>query len=292
MFSSNIVLLLKGGIGNQFYQISALDYIYNKYNIDSEIDISNFKFRQNPREINIDRLLTKFGENMPYKFTKRIYRLFYEYVPKLLNIDHYNSLLPFRKIVLDTSQIRYFLDKSYNSKLLLLGYFQTHEIASNSNLIRKLREREGKREFDGEIAIHLRLGDYLIPPYNKIYKIVSDEYLYSALEEVKKNVGNSSIKKLKIFSDSKKEAFEIIKKVKPKNTEIIISNERNAIDDLENLSSHCIKILSNSTFSLLSYYLKKASLTIIPKNWFIKTKTDFELFPPNHYNGKVLLLDN
>ena len=173
-----------------------------------------------------------------------------------------------------------------------LGYFQKHEVASNSNLINALREKECKKEFDGEIAIHLRLGDYLIPPYNKFYKIMNDQYLYDALDEVKKNVGNNSIKKIKIFSDSKKEAFDILNKVKPKNTEIVMNSDENVINDLDNLSSYSIKILSNSTFSLLSYYLKKASLTIIPKNWFTITATDHELFPPTYYNGKVLLLDN
>ena len=68
------------------------------------------------------------------------------------------------------------------------------------------------------------------------------------------------------------------KKVLPSYVEVVPSKEKNVINDLFALSENKIKILSNSSFSLMSYYMNNGELTICPKRWFKNSQTTLTVF--------------
>ena len=98
------------------------------------------------------------------------------------------------------------------------------------------------------------------------------------------------IKEIKIFTDSPIQS-KILKELNinfVNNCRFI--NTGSSIQDLRLLSDCNIKILSNSTFSLLSYYIGNNSFTIFPKNWYLNKITDPSIYPTDEYKGKIAII--
>ena len=284
-------LFLTGGLGNQFYQYCALDMISKKLKYNPEIDLQNFNNNKNYKKLGIFKLFNNLNYDGIKNFNTKNYRNF------LLKVNNkfpkISNLIFDKKFLNNKKDFEIFLEQNINKNIYINGYFQNHNIISNSNFGKYLKKRYKERNSHQQIGIHIRLGDYLLKPYSDIYWKFNEDYLKESFEIIKENYGNKFIKKVNIFSDSIEIAVLMAKKVLPSYVEVVPSKEKSVINDLFALSENKIKILSNSSFSLMSYYMNIGELTICPKRWFKNSQnTPDSLFPPNNYNGKFIKFYN
>lgn len=130
-----------------------------------------------------------------------------------------------------------------------------------SNLINDLLIRINNAN---SCSIHIRRGDYLKKPFDKIYNVCSDRYYHEGLKVVEKKISNPFYF---IFTDDIGWAKNIFKDLKNK---IYISDLKlNDYEEFYLLSKCKSHIISNSTFSLIGAWLNSdKNLIIEPKNWF------------------------
>ena len=283
------IITLRGGLGNQFYQLAALNYFIEKVNNTNNnyIDTSNFNLRKNSREVEIDSLYKFFNIDFDYFFSNNYkYSIFEKLNEKIPNFEFFSNYI----FLKDSDDIKKVIssNSAKNKKIIFAGYFQKHEIAIKSPLARLDNNKSNDENY---LGIHIRFGDYLAEPFNKIYWKFNVKYLKDSLKKVFENYKENEIKKIYIFTDSPNETKDILKRINIQflnNCEFIRTGSN--IKDLILLSKCNIKILSNSTYSLVSYYIGKNSLTIFPKKWFLHKPTDPEIYPPNNYKGKVWII--
>ena len=289
------ILFLTGGIGNQFYQYCALEKITEELNLNPIIDLNNFNNKWQYREVGIFKLLKAFNYEKEVNVSSKFYRpfipKFHKKFPELTNLI-FNSILN-RKIITNKKDYEELFDNQRKYNLWITGYLQFHEMIADSKIGQHLKFNYLRKSTSHKIGVHIRLGDYLEKPFSHVYWKFNEYYLEESLKLIKKTYGENFIKKVFLFSDSLKIAKNIITRVLPKDVEIVYSEGNSVLDDLVALSECNIKILSNSTFSLLSYYLNSSEMTICPKKWYENVyETPRELFPPDFYNGRFIKLDN
>lgn len=164
----------------------------------------------------------------------------------------------------------YWQDKKYFKK----GFIEFKELPlsdKNAEIISLMTRTNS-------VAIHLRRGDYLRPPYDKIYGgICTLEYYKKAINIVEQNFENPSYF---IFSDDinwVKENLNI------KNANYIDWNTgKDSIYDMYLMSKTKANIIANSTFSFWGAFLNtNNTLTVCPKQWFFSTLKDPDIIPDN-----------
>ena len=154
------------------------------------------------------------------------------------------------------------------------GYLQSKKyLASDFIKFRNIElSAENQRFLDlientQSIAIHIRRGDYLQPPYDAIYGgICTDEYYAQAIDIIKRNFDNPTFF---VFSND----MDWVKNnLKLGNAYYIDCNTgANSPLDMYLMSKTKGLILANSTFSFWGAHLNpSAKLVIYPKKWINK----------------------
>ena len=295
---NNIVLQLKGGLANQVYQYAALHLAASRLSSTYKIDISSYSVFENIRSLELADFFDVFSlqtafRNKCISVNSLLYSKLSRRYPKLA------SIISPRQIVDSSDQLLRIIDSDKPANLLLTGYFIDHRIISSflqdlnysasSSLSRGLCESSG-------IAIHLRLGDYLNHSNQKIYPTLDSAYIKKAFNLLLARLASHSISPshIKVFSDSPEIAEKIVQSAINTNhigIPLLTDLEtRSPSQLLRELSAYPYKILSPSTFSLLSYYLGANKLAIIPRKWFLDRPTNSVIFPEQSYNGPFLLL--
>ena len=177
-------------------------------------------------------------------------------------------------------------------KYLMDSYYINHSSIINGGLLQDYHPKE-PTNFNS-IAIHFRLGDYLNPKNRSIYHIITKDYIRKAYSQcISHSFFDHSLPcQLDIFSDSPKKAIEIVGTIDfsdAVNINVVSSDD--PIVDLIGLASYPFKILSASTYSLLSYYLGPSQCTVLPSKWFLDRDTPHRIFPPVDFNGLLFLLE-
>ena len=277
-----------GGLGNQFYIFSAAKLLEKKLNYEVRLkaDISHYqrvKKSMKYRKIEIFDLMGKLNYKcdftvlkikpnffyLPLKFADK-FRKFKEIVQFILNCHIVQTNEDLFKIL--NGSISY-------KKIILYGYFQSNEIVEKSMLMENLIFRQNL--IRNSIAIHVRLGDYLKSPFNKIYKIITANYIKQSFKLITALEKDLNISKVKIFSEDIDKAEKIVSEVLGEKVRIEVSKNKTAEEDIIEMSSYKNRILSNSTFSLLAHHLSKKGTSTIPEDWFKNKKTAKSLIYSN-----------
>lgn len=277
-----VIVRLKGGLANQAYQLAAARCFADRLGAHLAYSDAYFSYYRNPRGLIIPHIYDGFLERERDSITSIIagriackiqdvtpFRLPYTRGNLAVNDNIYNE---YRNRWVGEIPA----DKACCMRYTLDGYFQKHSIMVESGIIDQLSILKPTRMLEG-CAIHLRLGDYLVPPYNKLYWKVTSGYIADAFE-ILSGTGLASGLPVHIFSDSPELALSIVKKALPASCAVVASG-KSSLFDLRLLSSYRNMILSNSTFSLLAWYLSNRATAVIPRQWFLSRETHADLFP-------------
>lgn len=258
-----ITVNLKGGLGNQLYQIAAA-YSFAKDNNTEFFINTNYKGwtalqGKNPDTYK-DSLYKNFNYNQftpEFTYTEKEFR--YKKIPFLndhsLAIDGYfQSYLYFKDHIEDIRNIITF----YNNK-------------TKFDLSLKVKNRLNKFKEEGKhiVGVHTRGGDYKMNP--DIFPIPSEEYYKKAISQFDQDKTvflycTDDVQTLKQFKFDK-------------------SNIHVGGDELLELCllSHCDSlIIANSSFSAWASYLtREKDFVYCPETWFGKSIDSTDLFDPS-----------
>lgn len=239
---------LKGGLGNQLFQIAATHALSIENDDNDVYDFNNSLIIFQGKKANsyLDTIYKKIKN-------KNCSNVKYEN-------SYFESNQTYKKI-------------EYKPNLLLDGYFQSEKYFVNfKDEIINLFDLEDKKEqclnfinkFEKPVtSIHIRRGDYI--PYNHIYRILNMDYYSSAV---------------KLFPDHHFIIFSydqdnwIYENFKGKNFTVV--DFKDEILDFTCMSLCDNNIIANSTFSWWSAYLNKNKnkKIISPKTWFSSKDMD------------------
>ena len=152
----------------------------------------------------------------------------------------------------------------------LSGYFQTEKyFADHEKEIRTLFSPLAAPRREGEAGVHLRMGDYL--NFKHKYQIYDADFLEKALGRFSDN-----IKTLHIFSDSPRQALDLVASVPAASRFELVLNEDGILPALRAMSSMQELIISCSTFSWWGAWLGSHEKVIVHKKWFVGEISDYE----------------
>ena len=286
---SDLVLNLKGGVANQFYAFSAFNAIINLYNLSGQVNISSLLSSSNPRDFGLLKLFSLLGID---NFDERIFvsKPYIPYISKLIQMYPICESLYRRTIADEQSNVP--LTRFRSRKYLMDSYYINHLSIINGGLLQNYTPQSSSNF--NSIAIHFRLGDYINSKNRLIYPTISTDYILQAYFKCLSHplFDKSLPCKLDIFSDSPERAIKTVTSINfPDSVDINLASSDDPIIDLIRLASYPFKILSASTYSLLSYYLGQSKCTVLPSKWFLDRPTSHLIFPPADFNGLLYLLD-
>lgn len=239
-----ITARLKGGLGNQMFQIAA--------------GLSKAKELNTDFFINYD--ITHYGQQgkKPILYKDNFYRKLKigNFIPDYVyNEPHFSfSPLPDKNdMVIDG----YFQTEKYfknNNKLICDSFYFSDEIKNKIDTrIKKINKKL--------LGVHVRIGDFLSPGNFSSHFICNKEYYSQALEHFILNDYT-----IIVCTDDTTNLFKIFPK-----EDIVFSNSKNELEDMYLLSQCDDLILTNSSFGWWSsYFGKKKNKVIVPDKWFAK----------------------
>jgi len=277
------VVKIYGGLGNQIFQYIFGKYIEKKFNCDVVFDFYYFE-KYNYRKPSLQKIVEnvntlidydihlKFNPTNSFKinsFWNKVYNCgFYINENDIKNIDLYN----FKKDNL------YYFD-GYWQKKEYFNYFSSIELDSFFLF-------GDRKSLNNVIGIHVRRGDYLFAPNDKIFFTQNVDYYESSIRFLAKeyNLSYSNINVV-IFTDDKD---WVISKLKFGYKTSIISG----IDYEDFLLLSCSRylIMSNSTFSCAAAHLMNDNkIVIAPNNWY-KDNLRNSLYKSSNYNKNWVVI--
>jgi hypothetical protein len=231
---------LKGGLGNQMFQIAAT------YSLALDNNDECAFFMGNP---NINQ-----GNPAKY-YTNNVFRGLKELPNDLVTRSDYE-------------QIRYmeprfnFDPVPYREGMVLQGFFQSEKyFKHHGKEIINLFSNHSRHRFENSVSIHFRRGDYLDPFMSSFLPVLQMDYYIRALAELEKKV---RIDHILVFSDSIswcKENFI--------GGRIIYIEDQSDYEDMYTMAKCDYHIIANSSFSWWGAYLNdKEKIVYAPANWF------------------------
>jgi len=239
-----ILSRLKGGLGNQMFQIAA--------GFSKSIDLDT--------QYCINYGITHYGQQgkKPITYKDNFYKNISttEETPSFVYSEpHFSySELPNQKdMVIDG----YFQTEKYfannKDKVKNLFYFSDNIKNKIDSSLKKIKNKV--------LGVHVRAGDFLSPGNFSSHFICTKDYYSKALEKF-------DLDKYTIIvcTDSPSNLFEFFPK-----EDVIFSNSKNELEDLYLLSQCDDLILTNSSFSWWGSFLgKDKSNVVVPSRWFSK----------------------
>ena len=288
-----VIIRLKGGLGNQLFQLSLAHFLNKKYNFEVKLD-NSFYAEQNiflfRRKLN--KSTYNFNYFSPYEFATKIelirllkfnYNIrIYNYFDKILLNTPFNILkLLFKNNVYDDNLFSKKLDFFDNS--IYDGYWQQSRIYENfqvcmKNYLNKIlfknllfKSSTIKNFLSKYIVIHVRKGDY---KYFKMYDNLTHIYYLNALRRLEQEV---NIDNIIICTDDKEWCYNFLFPYFQKYTFSFSDDIFINISDFEILKNANYLIIANSTFSFWGAFLGSNQIVIYPNKWVNGKKFDFLL---------------
>ena len=276
---NKFIVKVVGGIGNQLFGLAFGIAVANKLNVKLVIDDSLIYFGSNKkRKIEVNKLRSLHGI---VEFKK-------SWIGKLSRKFHCKLL---RRIVWFVSNSRTYTESNvanmgffFHKNQKITGYFQTwlyadmlaqKKISFELKLDDFILKNEIVRriDFNHDLFIHVRLGDYLEHP--DVYKIIPESYYLDVINTFESIEG--SIRVVVFVEES-----EHLKDLYPKlfiRADVVVNNTcgLNDFQVLTVLSSGYKIIASNSTYSMwAAWFIKnKGGLAIVPeRSYFPETSQD------------------
>jgi hypothetical protein len=272
-----IIVNLKGGLGNQMFQVALAYSLSKDLKTEYLFDTSSFTFDHLRNfELNLFHLgykIAKVGDVEKVKKSKffisdRIKR-------KLFKIE-----IPYfrQSIIIEST---FLFDKNLfkiKSNCYLDGYFQTEKyfLKYKKDLIALFQIKEEPNAYYSEIidviknkecvSIHIRRGDYVVSSEaNSFHGLISLKYYKSAIDEIKSKIENPYFVIISDDIDWCKLEFSFLEC-------LFVENGRgNDYEDLR-LMKYCKhNIIANSSFSWWGAWLNENpdKIVIAPKQWFL-----------------------
>jgi hypothetical protein len=240
----NKIVKVKGGLGNQLFQVAFAIFLKKLSACEIFLDISWFETQS----------LRKF------QFTDYLCNL--DFKIKSIKPSFFNKVISYRSELFKT----YFFKKGMNLPISFYdGYWQQIFFASHlrdSQFLNKdILLKKTKEEY---YVVHLRRDDFLS---SGPHHVLSDEYYMKYI-----NIFND--KKIYILSSNKSDALSFKDKINIK-TEYIECSDIEAFNIIHNASGG---LASNSTFCWWAIYLSNNRNWIFPYQWMRKKNIfDYEL---------------
>jgi len=271
-------VFLKGGFGNQLFQLSFAKYI-QLLGIDVDINLSFLKDDgfSTPRNLIIP---LDYFDLMEQNFYSRIEFLFFNKLYKSNKMKFFSSYLENYKFTNENDDFKL----KNNKKYFFNGYWKDLkylELAKKDILTSLLKNEEINKCYNSKTnndyaMIHVRRGDFL-----RDKRELSETYYFKSLEIMKKN----NIKKFDVFTDDEKwvrrsRAFDGFNNIFPQRYGQDPSYKARGINSLDD-KNETIKtfgamlkynhfVLSNSSYSFWAAFLKSSedSTITIPSPMF------------------------
>ncbi len=283
-----IILRLRGGLGNQLFQIAAglrlatslktplkldlswfraysLMHVYGMtpYHFEAEIasdwEIRRYSTPWFPLSLNTrlyykyhDHIRKRFPTQTPYYLKRLVREQHFHFDSRILNIQHNCILDGFWQ------SENYFADmkNSVHQNLSL----KSPPSAENARLIEQVQKRDS-------VSVHVRRGDYISNPgINKIHGLCDLDYYQNAISRMNERVPSAHFY---FFSD---DPDWVEKNLSSKeNSTVIRHNGLNQdYEDIRLMSSCKHNIICNSTFSWWGAWLNPypQKLVLAPHRWF------------------------
>ena len=267
-----IIVKVYGGLGNQIFQFIFGKYLEQISKHDVYFDF--FYFEKNSYRkpsllqcVTEDKLKVLKDDNLHLKFN----RFDSFYINRIFNKIKHNNIYFDENKVFDintfSSKNIYYFDGYWQNNIYFLNISQNIESFFNRSVIIP--------NLIQEIAIHVRRGDYLNYPNNKIWHVQNVNYYSTAINYLLAKYSRQfSFSRITIFTDDTlwvKENFNFGLKVE------IISNQD--FIDLFQLSNYQFLITSNSTFSITAALINsnKLKTVIVPKTWYLDDQANSQI---------------
>jgi hypothetical protein len=259
-----IILIVKGGLGNQLFQLSFADYLSKKYNkkllIDDKYLLYN-RISNTKRNYSLDLIFTKKHKKINI-FLSLIVNIYTRIFSKFkLNLENIN-------IIDDSFQNFDIINK--NSILILSGYFQgfINQKTINTSFISSFSLVEYKTKFKNsrnKVCVHIRRGDYL--KYSNIYHNQELLYFMKSINYINKYCNGH------IFLFFTDDTSWVIENFKIDNITYFIASTDNDVSDFLEMSNCQNFIISNSTFSYWAANFSKNNnkIVVYPNLWYTDT---------------------
>ena len=272
-----IIVKLKGGLGNQFFQYAVARHIAELRRAVLKIDISFFKTYElhtysiwpfniqenfaSPEEV---AALTVQRQGIAERVIRRVLRKPPKLAPTYIREK---ELFQFDPDILNLPDGVY-LDGSWQSE----KYFADIEVIIHQEFTVKTPQAGKDKELAEQMAscesvsLHIRRGSYLLPPYNFIHGTCSLDYYFRCVECLTQTVKRPHFF---IFSDEPEWARDNLKLSYP--TTLVDHNGADKdYEDLRLMSQCKHHIIANSTFSWWGAWLNQnpEKIVLAPRCWF------------------------
>lgn len=244
-----ITCKLKGGLGNNLFQIAAT--------LSTALE-SGCDWNFNGVELYDEN----YSPHHPGQFIKDIFP----------NIDHFYTRSPFEfsestwKIYKEPKFSYSAIPVADNEKLCLDGYFQSERYFRRYDVQIRYLFAIPYTQNKGTVSIHVRRGNYLSPEKQDYHPFVGEEYLYNAVVYFHLKGFN----KFLVFSDDIPWCRQYFEKIKSPGMQFFYSEGHTDVADLVSMC-HCEHhIIANSSFSWWGAWLNQNpnKIVVAPKRWF------------------------
>lgn len=257
------VVRLKGGWGNQMFQIHAA---YSRNGTFENVYVDTDWYDNGKRRPDVQKYLDIPVVTKSERWITLGWR-------SLLR-NRLRSRKIYQKTISSRAELYDTVNKSTQSNEYLQGYFQ-EEGWQNVEVFRKFVKEVNGKMFphktspNGRCLIHVRLGDYGNSRNTKVYKKVDLSFYAKAIRETSltcKNFDITTNGTLSIDFQIMLETLEIEKNIC---FNVLEASEDISIPLLEKLSNYSYYIIPNSTFSFwLAALSENSVMTILPRTWF------------------------
>lgn len=255
------IVVFQGGLGNQLFQYAYLCKLREKgyrpfYLNCADASHNGFEIQ---KYFNTDMKPCPYLFSLLYKYLARLNR--HVGISLFSNEANYSLHKMF--------QCGYWQDIKYMPSNLPVN-FKQFDIGENN------RKIEQKILSSNSVSIHVRRGDYLLPPHNKVFAgICTEEYYKRALEIMTSQIDSPSFF---IFSDDMEWTKKHIRIPDFDCHYIDWNTGDKSIFDMYLMSKCKANVLANSTFSYWGARLANNRCVIYPGKWFNTMKAP-KIFP-------------
>jgi hypothetical protein len=281
--SKKLSIEISGGLGNQLFQIAALESFALDHNLKPVINLSKISTGSMPRnfEVPTDLLEVLIPEKLVYEINNR-FIIWYKKI--VWNIESIFPKVKIRNIYLakgigfDPGP-----GSQFNSKAIS-GYFQSFRYPE------KLEWRDKFKKFTPKgtkfsslkkemlqadpIVIHIRGKDYITDKSG--VGNLGSSYFSNAIKNA-----NSSNQAVWVFTDDVEHAYRILGPMKINYLIIDRYNDLSAIETIYLIAAAKKIIISNSTFAWWAAYISSNAQVYAPKKWFKEKDDPIDLIPAN-----------